>query len=112
MSHTPSDRTRESLFNEFNSVVAETEKLFRSVAASGSDEAGAVRAKVEQGLATAADLLERLRREAVGQASAAARATDEYVVESPWRAIGIAAVVAGLAGLVAGLLVSNQSLKD
>lgn len=105
----PSDHR---LFNEFNAVVAETEKLFKSAAAAGADEAGAIRAKVEHGLATAADLLERIRREAVGQASAAARATDEYVEESPWRAIGIAAVVAGLAGLVAGLLISQESMKD
>lgn len=112
MSHTPSDPRRQSLFNEFNSVVAETEKLLKSAAASGADEAGAIRAKVEHGLATAADLLERIRREAVGQASAAARATDDYVEESPWRAIGIVAVVAGLAGLVAGLLLSQQSEKD
>lgn len=105
----PSDHR---LFNEFNSVVAETEKLFKSAAAASADEAGAIRAKVEHGLATAADLLERIRREAVGQASAAARATDEYVEESPWRAIGIAAVVAGLAGLVAGLLISQESMKD
>lgn len=97
---------REKLFDEFNRVVAETEKLLKTAA--GGDAANAAQEGVEQGIAKAAALLEKLRQEAVGQASAAARATDEYVVENPWRAIGIAAAVAGLAGLVAGLLASRR----
>ena len=99
---------REKLFDEFNRVVAETEKLLKSAAGAGGDSASAIQERIEQGLAEAAALLEKLRLDAVGQARAAARATDEYVAENPWRAIGIAAAVAGLAGLVAGLLASRR----
>jgi ElaB/YqjD/DUF883 family membrane-anchored ribosome-binding protein len=45
---------------------------------------------------------------ALDQAKAAGDATDEYVRENPWRAMGIAAAVSGLTGLVAGLLIARR----
>jgi ElaB/YqjD/DUF883 family membrane-anchored ribosome-binding protein len=108
MNHTPSEVTKERLYDEFNAVVGETEQLLKSVAAAGSDKAGVFKASVEKSLAAAADRVTQIRMEAMGQATAAARATDDYVQESPWRAVGIAASVAALAGLVAGLLIARR----
>jgi ElaB/YqjD/DUF883 family membrane-anchored ribosome-binding protein len=100
--------TKEQLLDEFNTVLAETEQLLASVANAGTDKAGALKASVEQGLASAGERLARIRDASREQANAAARATDAYVQESPWRAVGIAAALAGAVGLVAGMLLSRR----
>ncbi|MFZ3323831.1 MAG: DUF883 family protein [Usitatibacter sp.] len=102
------DVTKERLYEEFNSVVAETEKLLKSLGGAGSDKAGALQARVAQGLADAGDRLAKIREQAVGQANAAAQATQEYVQGNPWRSIGIVAAAAGITGLVAGLLIGRR----
>ncbi|HUL95231.1 MAG TPA: DUF883 family protein [Usitatibacter sp.] len=102
------DVTKERLYEEFNSVVAETEKLLKTLAGAGSDKAGAMQASVAQGLADASERLARIREEALGQANAAARATDEYVHGSPWQAVGIVAALAGLTGLAVGYFIGRR----
>ena len=100
--------TKDRLYDEFNSVIAETEQLLKSLASAGNGKVDDLKAGVEQRLAAAGDRLARLREEALGQASAVARGTDEYVQANPWRAIGIVAAASAIAGLVAGLLVSRR----
>ena len=102
------DVTKERLFEEFNSVVAETEKLLKSLSGAGSDKAGALQASVAQKLSDAGDRLAKIREQAVGQANAAAQATHEYVQGNPWRAIGMVAAAAGITGLVTGLLIGRR----
>ena len=108
MNQTPSDITKERLLEEFNTVIAETEQLLKSVASAGSVKAGAFKASVEQGLAAAGDRLAKIREESLSQASAAVTATDEYVQGNPWRAVGVVAALAGITGLVAGLLIARR----
>jgi ElaB/YqjD/DUF883 family membrane-anchored ribosome-binding protein len=103
-----SEVTKERLYDEFNAVVAETEQLLKSVASAGTGKAGALKENVAQSLSDAAARLEAIRQQALGQANAAARATDEYVQDNPWRAIGIAAAVAAVTGVVAGLLIARR----
>ncbi len=100
--------TNEKLFQDFNTVVSETEQLLKSLAGAGGQKAGALRANVEQRLAAAGEHLAKIREEAVGRAGAATRATDEYVHGNPWRTAGIAALVAAIAGLIAGVLIARR----
>ena len=100
--------TKEKLLDEFNTVLAETEQLLSSVANAGNDKAGALKASLEQRLAEAGQRLEKIRGASVSQATAAAQATDAYVQASPWRAVGIAAALAGAFGVVAGILISRR----
>ena len=100
--------TKEKLLDEFNSVLAETEQLLATVASAGSDKAGNLKASVEQGLADAGVRIARIREASMAQATAAAQATDAYVQESPWRAVGIAAALAGAFGIIAGVLISRR----
>jgi ElaB/YqjD/DUF883 family membrane-anchored ribosome-binding protein len=102
------DIGKDQLYQEFNTVVTETEQLLRSLATAGGDKAGALRDGVAEGIAAAGERLDKLRLQALEQASAAGQATDDYVRDNPWRAIGIAAAVSGLAGLVAGLLIARR----
>jgi ElaB/YqjD/DUF883 family membrane-anchored ribosome-binding protein len=55
MNPTPSDVTKERLYDEFNTVVAETEQLIKSVASASSDKAGVLKESVEKSLAAAGE---------------------------------------------------------
>ncbi len=108
MSQPHPEVSNERLYQEFNTVVTETEQLLKSVAGAGADKAGAIKASVEQGLATAADRLAKIRAASIEQATAAAAATDEYVHHNPWQAIGVGAALGAIAGLVAGMMISRR----
>ena len=108
MSANANEITKERLYDEFNAVVAETEQLLKSVATAGGEQAGAFRASIDESLAAATERIGRIRDDAVAQATSAARATDRYVNENPWRAVGIVAAFAGLSGLLAGLLIARR----
>jgi len=102
------DVTREKLLRDFNLVVADTEELLKSAAAAGGDKAHVWRAQVEQNLKSAKEKLVQLEHEAVDKAKATARATDTYVHEKPWQAIGVTAGVSILVGLALGLLLNRK----
>lgn len=108
MKTTSSEVTKDKLLDDFNNVLIETEQLLASVAGAGSDKAGAFKAGVEQGLADAGARLAKIREASMAQATAAADAADAYVQESPWRAVGMAAALAGAIGVIAGLLISRR----
>jgi ElaB/YqjD/DUF883 family membrane-anchored ribosome-binding protein len=63
-----------------------------------------MRAKVGESLAVAKVKLTEVEELALEKAKAAAAATDEYVHEHPWHAVGVAAGV----GLVIGLLIGRR----
>ena len=100
--------SKDKLLNEFNTVVAETEQLLKSVASLSSDQAGMLKGNVDQALSSASDQVMQIRDQSIAQAKAAALATEEYVRQNPWRAIGIVALVTAAAGLVSGLLMARR----
>ncbi len=108
MSQTRPEVTKEKLFEDFQSVVAETGQLLNSLADAGADKAGTVRASVEQRLAAAGDRLAQIRAASIAQARASADAADQFVHAHPWQSIGVTAAVAALAGLAAGLMIARR----
>lgn len=98
----------DKLVADFNSVIADTEELLKSVAASGGDKAGAMRAGVERRLDTAKQRLRELQDTALERGREAVRAGDEYVHENPWQSIGVGVAVAAIAGIFIGMLLSNR----
>jgi ElaB/YqjD/DUF883 family membrane-anchored ribosome-binding protein len=108
MNPNQSEVSKERLFDEFNTVIAETEQLLKSIASAGNGKVGELKANVEQRLAAAGDRLAKIREEAMAQASTVARETDQYVQENPWRSIGIVAAASAIAGLAVGLLIARR----
>jgi len=99
-----SEMSREKLVDDFATVLAEAEEMLKRAATETGDKARDLRSQVETKLLHAKLRLQELEGEAVDRAKAAARATDDYVHEKPWQAIGIAAAI----GLVAGLLLNRR----
>ena len=92
------------LLDDFGKVVSDTEALLRSLADVSGEKAAALRGSVEANLDSAKARLRELQGDAAARASAAARDADAYVHENPWTAVGIAAGV----GLIVGLMIGNR----
>ena len=95
---------RERLVDDFVSVLSEAEDLLRKAGSETGERARDLRAQVEAKLLAAKLRLQELEGEAVDRAKEAAKYTDDYVHDNPWRSIGIAAVV----GFVAGLMLNRR----
>jgi len=106
MSNTPSavDASKDQLVRDFKILVADAEALLKATAGQSGEAVAAMRAKVGESLAVAKVKLSEAEQLALEKAKAAAAATDEYVHEHPWHAVGIAAGV----GLVIGLLIGRR----
>jgi ElaB/YqjD/DUF883 family membrane-anchored ribosome-binding protein len=95
---------KDKLVADLKVVVADAEELLRATASQAGEKVSAARERIQASLATAKVKLGEAERAALERAKLAARATDEYVQENPWRAVGIAAV----AGLVLGVLIARR----
>jgi ElaB/YqjD/DUF883 family membrane-anchored ribosome-binding protein len=95
---------RERLVDDFVSVLSEAEELLKKAGSETGEKARDLRAQVEGKLLAAKLRLQELEGEAVDRAKEAARYTDDYVHENPWRSIGIAAAV----GFIAGLMMNRR----
>lgn len=96
------DVSKEKLIADFKVVVADAEELLKATAAQTGDKAAEVRAKINDSLQRAKIRLEEAEEAVVERTKAVARATDNYVHEHPWQAVGIAAGVGFLLGLLVG----------
>jgi len=99
-----SDVSREKLASDLRVVVADAEELLRATAGQMGEKAVIARERIQESLRAAKDKLSRAEEAVVDKTKAAARATDDYVHDHPWGAVGIAAAV----GLVIGMLISRR----
>jgi ElaB/YqjD/DUF883 family membrane-anchored ribosome-binding protein len=96
--------TTSTLLDESKDILQETEQLLAEVAGATGEEAKALQARIIAGLRDAKARLGEAEEVAVAKAKAAAKATDNYVHENPWKAIGVGAVV----GLLVGALIARR----
>lgn len=95
---------KEKLITDVKVVLNDAEDLLKQAAATTGDRATELREKAMASLKRAKEGMYDLQDSVLERSKAAARATDDFVHESPWRAIGIAAAV----GFLAGLLVNSR----
>ena len=98
------DVSAEKLAADLRLVISDAEALLRATVGQAGETAAAARAKMQESLESAKLKLGPLGEEAAEQARAAVRATDDYVREKPWQAVGIAV----LAGIALGLLIGRR----
>jgi ElaB/YqjD/DUF883 family membrane-anchored ribosome-binding protein len=96
------DVTKEQLIADFKTVVSDAEALIKATANQGGEALATVRAKAEASLARAKAQMADAEAAILVRAKAAAKATDVYVHENPWKAIGISAGLALLVGFIMG----------
>lgn len=93
---------RERLVDDFRRVVRDAEALLRVTADQGGDAADRARARVEESLRDARHKLQEIEGDLVQRTRAAAQATDEMVHDKPWQAVGVAAGIGFLIGILSG----------
>ena len=99
-----SEVSRDKLVADLKVVITDAEELLRATASQAGEKAVAARLKIQDSIDAAKNKLANLSEAGVYKAKAAARATDDYVHENPWQAVGVAVV----AGVVLGLLISRR----
>ena len=98
------DVSKEKLVADLKVVVADAEELLRATASQAGEKVSAARERIQASLATAKVKLGEAERALLEKTKLAAKATDDYVRDNPWQAVGIAA----MAGLVLGILISRR----
>jgi ElaB/YqjD/DUF883 family membrane-anchored ribosome-binding protein len=93
---------QQRLVSDIKSVIADAEDMLHATADQAGEKVASLRARIQERLHDAKRRLAEAEAVLVAKTRAAARATDTYVHESPWTAIGIAAGVGLLVGLIIG----------
>ena len=95
--------SKEKLMQDLRVVVGDAEELLRATAGQAGEKVSAARERIQENLVAAKVRLIAAEEAVVARTKQAAKATDQYVHENPWKAVGIAAGV----GLVVGVLISR-----
>lgn len=96
--------SKEKLISDFKVVMEDAEDLLRATVEQSGETLTATRSKLQSKLAEAKVKMKEIEETVVDKTREAAKATDNYVRENPWRSVGIAAG----AGLIVGLLIGRR----
>jgi ElaB/YqjD/DUF883 family membrane-anchored ribosome-binding protein len=99
-----SGRARKSTVKDFSDALDDANTLLREAAAETGERASDLRSQVAAKLRSAKLKLQDLQDDAVDRAKAAARVTDDFVRDNPWQAMGAAAAL----GFLVGVLISRR----
>ena len=96
--------TRDKLLDDLKTVVSDAEQWLRQGSHLSGEEFLAAKDKFERTLRIAKDDLVKLEETVVEKTKQAAKATDEYVHENPWKSVGLGVAI----GVVVGMLISRK----
>jgi ElaB/YqjD/DUF883 family membrane-anchored ribosome-binding protein len=96
--------TRDKLVADLKLVIGDAEELLRATAGQAGEKVSAARGRAEEGLQRARERIKELESEVAARGREAARATDEFVHREPWKAVGIAAGI----GVIVGMLIGRR----
>ena len=96
MSQELSAANKDKLVSDLKAVVTDAEEILRATAGAAGEKVSDLRAKIELRLRDAKERLADAEAILVDKTKAAARATDDFVHDEPWKAVGVAAAL-GLA---------------
>ena len=96
--------TKGKLMEDLRAVVADAEELLKATADQTGERIVAARGKAEESLKAAKARLDEQEAALMVKTRAAAKSTEDYVRDNPWKAIGIAAA----AGFVLCILAARR----
>ncbi|OWT75342.1 MULTISPECIES: YqjD family protein [unclassified Achromobacter] len=98
------DAVKETLIDNVKTSLNDAEDLLREAASTTGDKAAELRERALATLKRTRETLYDVQDAVLERSRKAARATDDYVHDNPWQAIGIA----GGVGLLIGMLISRR----
>ncbi len=98
------DVAKEKLIDSVKTSLNDAESLLREAASSTGDKAAELRERAMTSLKRTREALYEAQDAVLERGRKAARATDDYVHDNPWQAIGIT----GVTGLLLGLLITRR----
>ncbi len=104
MSQEMSAANKEKLVSDLKVVVADAEEILRATAGTAGEKVAELRERIGVRLRDAKERLQDAEAALVDKTKACARATDDFVHEQPWKAVGVAAAL----GLALGVLIGRR----
>ena len=98
------EASKDKLVQDFKLVIADAEELLRATATQAGERVSAARERIQDRLHSAKLRVAEAEEALMVRTREAARVTDEFVHDKPWYAVGIAAAI----GLVVGMLISRR----
>ncbi|MBK7422190.1 MAG: DUF883 domain-containing protein [Propionivibrio sp.] len=97
-----SNSSKQKLVSDMKVVVSDAEEILRATAGVAGEKMVDLRERISERLRDAKLRIADAEAALVDKTKAAARATDDYVNENPWQAVGIAAGIGLLLGIIIG----------
>jgi ElaB/YqjD/DUF883 family membrane-anchored ribosome-binding protein len=102
--HSNITTSKDKLMEDLQMVVSDAEALMSATASQAGEGAAAARARIQKSLQVVKERMADAQEAVVERTKEAAKVTDEYVHDNPWKAIGITAAL----GLIAGMLIARR----
>lgn len=97
-----SNSSKQKLVSDMKVVVSDAEEILRATAGVAGEKMVDLRERIGERLRDAKLRIADAEAALVDKTKAAARATDDFVNENPWQAVGIAAGIGLLLGIIIG----------
>lgn len=98
------DANRDKLITDVKTLMADADDIVKAMASATGEKASELGEKLRVKLRSAKEKMGDVQEVLAERAKAAARATDDFVHDNPWKSVGIAAA----AGFLIGLLVNRK----
>lgn len=98
------DANRDKLITDVKTLMADADDIVKAMASATGEKATELGEKLRVKLRSAKEKMGDVQEVLAERAKAAARATDDFVHDNPWKSVGIAAA----AGFLIGLLVNRK----
>ena len=99
-----SQGTKDKLVADLKVLIGDTEELLKATAGQAGEKIATARERIQASLAVYKEKLVDAEHAMMERTKEAARATDEYVHDHPWQAVGVAAGV----GVLLGMLIARR----
>lgn len=96
--------TKEKLVSDFKVLLGDAEELLKATASQAGERVATARQRIEESLQEGKTTLGEAEDFVTNKSKEAAQAAEAYVRDNPWNAVGIAAGI----GLILGLLIRRS----